>query len=289
MGLMDYDARFYSPTLGRFTQPDSIVPDLTNSQAWNRYSYSYNNPSNYTDNSGHIPEGECGFGYGGCGTDGYTPDEGNENTRIEQLANLDKEVSVGLRRGMTSEELFMMAVEDPLHNPDRYYHGFGSCNTKTGSCVQHHPGVDVGPGDLNNPDTDIHTIGYGEVTYVGKGSALGKYIIIKHTMYGEDFYSVYAHLVIDSVTVNVGDEVNSNTLIAQMGNSGTGSVHLHFEVRTSLGIGNEGVVFKGSGVHPDAPGDAYWAYSREDLDIYWGNLSLLSWVGDYDTQYSIWP
>jgi hypothetical protein len=43
------------------------VPDLTNSQAWNRYSYSYNNPSNYTDSSGHIPEGECGFGYGGCG------------------------------------------------------------------------------------------------------------------------------------------------------------------------------------------------------------------------------
>ena len=57
MQLMDFNARFYSPTLGRFIQPDSIVPDMTNNQAWNRYSYSYNNPLNYTDPSGHRPSG----------------------------------------------------------------------------------------------------------------------------------------------------------------------------------------------------------------------------------------
>jgi len=53
---MDYRARFYSPVLGRFTQPDTIIPDLTNSQAWNRYSYVNNSPIMYVDPSGHIVE-----------------------------------------------------------------------------------------------------------------------------------------------------------------------------------------------------------------------------------------
>jgi hypothetical protein len=56
MQLMDFNARFYSPTLGRFIQPDTVVPDLTNSQAWNRYSYVLNSPLMYVDPSGHIPE-----------------------------------------------------------------------------------------------------------------------------------------------------------------------------------------------------------------------------------------
>jgi len=59
---MDYNARFYSPALGRFIQPDTIIPDLTNSQAWNRYSYAYNNPISYTDPSGHFPEEPLSIG-----------------------------------------------------------------------------------------------------------------------------------------------------------------------------------------------------------------------------------
>jgi len=53
MGLMDYKARFYLPYLNHFTQPDSIVPDPSNPQAWNRYSYALNNPIRYNDPSGH--------------------------------------------------------------------------------------------------------------------------------------------------------------------------------------------------------------------------------------------
>jgi RHS repeat-associated protein len=53
MGLMDYKARYYSSLLGRFTQPDTIIPGAGNPQAFNRYSYSNNNPVNYTDPSGY--------------------------------------------------------------------------------------------------------------------------------------------------------------------------------------------------------------------------------------------
>jgi RHS repeat-associated protein len=53
LGLMDYKARFYSPTLGRFIQPDTIVPDQTSPQAFNRYSYVTNRPMSYNDPTGH--------------------------------------------------------------------------------------------------------------------------------------------------------------------------------------------------------------------------------------------
>jgi hypothetical protein len=55
---MDYNARFYSPTLGRFTQPDSIIPNPARSQNWNRYSYVLNNPINANDPTGHKCVGE---------------------------------------------------------------------------------------------------------------------------------------------------------------------------------------------------------------------------------------
>jgi RHS repeat-associated protein len=51
--LHDYNARFYSSRLGRFISPDSIVPEPRNPQAWNRYSYTINNPLKYVDPSGH--------------------------------------------------------------------------------------------------------------------------------------------------------------------------------------------------------------------------------------------
>jgi hypothetical protein len=53
---MDYRARFYSPLLNRFIQPDTLVPSPSNPQAWNRFSYVYNNPIRYVDPSGNIVE-----------------------------------------------------------------------------------------------------------------------------------------------------------------------------------------------------------------------------------------
>ena len=50
--LYHYQARWYSPVLGRFLSPDPLVPNPTNLQAFNRYSYVYNNPYKYTDPSG---------------------------------------------------------------------------------------------------------------------------------------------------------------------------------------------------------------------------------------------
>jgi uncharacterized protein RhaS with RHS repeats len=51
--LIDYQARYYSPTLGRFISPDTIVPEPDNPQIWNRYTYVGNNPIRHTDPDGH--------------------------------------------------------------------------------------------------------------------------------------------------------------------------------------------------------------------------------------------
>jgi RHS repeat-associated protein len=60
-GLMDYNARFYDPTIGKFVQPDTLVSSVGSSQGLNRYTYTYNNPVNSTDPSGNMPKGECGY------------------------------------------------------------------------------------------------------------------------------------------------------------------------------------------------------------------------------------
>ncbi len=53
-GLYYYNARYYDAELGRFIQPDTIVPDPFAPQTLNRYSYCNNNPLNYIDPSGHV-------------------------------------------------------------------------------------------------------------------------------------------------------------------------------------------------------------------------------------------
>jgi RHS repeat-associated protein len=60
-GIMDYKARFYSPYITQFSQPDTIVSNPYNPQAWNRYAYVLNNPIRYNDPTGHVctdPEDE---------------------------------------------------------------------------------------------------------------------------------------------------------------------------------------------------------------------------------------
>jgi len=52
-GLYYYNARYYDPELGRFTQPDTAIPDLSIPQSYNRYSYVMNDPLRYNDPTGH--------------------------------------------------------------------------------------------------------------------------------------------------------------------------------------------------------------------------------------------
>ena len=46
------NTRYCDPVSGRFTQPDTIVPDPGNPQDLNRYTYVRDNPATFNDPSG---------------------------------------------------------------------------------------------------------------------------------------------------------------------------------------------------------------------------------------------
>ncbi len=67
----------------------------------------------------------------------------------------------------------------------------------------------------------------GRVVYQGGGlRGYGQLIIVKHS---DDFLSAYAHN--DKIHVKEGDQVKRGQKIAEMGNTGTDRVKLHFEIR----------------------------------------------------------
>ncbi|MBI3159160.1 MAG: hypothetical protein HYZ26_06145 [Chloroflexi bacterium] len=47
----------YVSSIGRFAQPDSLIPGFANPQNLNRYTYVLNSPMNFTDSTGHFCEG----------------------------------------------------------------------------------------------------------------------------------------------------------------------------------------------------------------------------------------
>ena len=52
-GLYYFNARYYDPEIGQFISPDTIVPDPGKVFGYNRYMYTYGNPLNLVDPSGH--------------------------------------------------------------------------------------------------------------------------------------------------------------------------------------------------------------------------------------------
>ncbi len=124
-----------------------------------------------------------------------------------------------------------------------------------------HTGIDIAPITTGVDGDNIYAISDGEVvtskvqTSGGTVTGYGEYIKIKHT---DGTYSLYAHGVSGSRTVEVGDTVKQGDVIMQMGTTGTSTgVHVHFETQDqngtpidplqfmynigSIGLGNESV------------------------------------------------
>jgi len=84
-------------------------------------------------------------------------------------------------------------------------------------------GIDIA-GDQGQP---VKAAADGAVVYAGRGLlGYGDMIIVKHD---ETYLSAYAHN--SRLLVKEGDRVRSGQTIAEMGNTGTDRVKLHFEIR----------------------------------------------------------
>ena len=90
-----------------------------------------------------------------------------------------------------------------------------------------HYGVDL----ANSTGTAIVSAADGVVSYASPLSTYGNLIMVTHSIDGQTFTSLYAHL--SSIKVKVGQEVSKGQLIGGMGATGnvTGT-HLHFEIHT---------------------------------------------------------
>ena len=101
-----------------------------------------------------------------------------------------------------------------------------------------HTGVDFPQSGVAVQNPDLYSISEdGEVVYVYKESqgtspALGNQVQILDHRTG--LYYRYCHMLYGSVTLNVGDTVNLNTIVGKMGNTGNSTgTHLHLEASTS--------------------------------------------------------
>jgi RHS repeat-associated protein len=64
--LYHMGARWYDSYINRWISPDTIIPDFTNPQSLNRFSYTLGNPLKYIDPTGHKEEGACSDPNGEC-------------------------------------------------------------------------------------------------------------------------------------------------------------------------------------------------------------------------------
>lgn len=93
----------------------------------------------------------------------------------------------------------------------------------------YHTGIDFAPYGDTPANPDLYSVVDGEVVEVhtDPNNALGCYVVIEDT---DGNYWRYCHMVYGSIGVSVGDPVDINTYIGQMGATGnvTG-IHLHLE------------------------------------------------------------
>lgn len=108
-------------------------------------------------------------------------------------------------------------------NPDWRWPVKGRVIAAFGASTGLNQGIDIS-GKLGD---SVRAAAAGQVVYAGSGlRGYGNLVIIKHN---DTYLSAYAHN--RRLKVAEGDAVKAGEVIAEMGSSGTDSVHLHFEIR----------------------------------------------------------
>ncbi|MCA9933099.1 MAG: hypothetical protein KC415_04210, partial [Anaerolineales bacterium] len=198
-------ARWYSPLVGRFLSADTLVPDPANPQSCNRYSYSFNNPINYTDPDGHDPhwcngDAACMRSYGYTSaprtnaayqvhmmdtTYGNDLDLYDEHPWAATFYQHIASGELSVPEGMSTEEYVNQLVYQDLMTAIEY-DGAGAM------------------GELGATSLTVMTLGYEALWYTAPGD------------YGSIFAHNYAHAP--------GDALDENTIIYRGGGTNPGNL-----------------------------------------------------------------
>ena len=124
-------------------------------------------------------------------------------------------------------------VQWPVDPASPVASGFGYRIAPCAGCSSFHQGTDFDPGH----GTPIAAIADGVVTEVGNPSgALGVYAIIRHSIDGVTFSSLYGHMELGSLQLRVGQTVTRGQLVGLVGDTGASTgAHLHFGIEEASG------------------------------------------------------
>lgn len=105
--------------------------------------------------------------------------------------------------------------------------GFGPRAAPCAACSSMHMGLDMTPGS----GTPIGAVAAGTVRTSGLHAQFGQYAVIDHVIDGQKISTLYAHMVVGSSPLVVGQQVAVGELVGLVGRSGVATgAHLHFEV-----------------------------------------------------------
>ncbi len=209
------NARYYVPSIGRFASADTIVPDPTNPQSMNRFSYVRNNPLKFIDPTGHY---EC-HANNICVdsvTSTWIPTRPPKVTRL--WINPDDVTAIQLS-GNTNFAFNLGTNNSGLDTIPSYSYSQGF-----------HGGLDA----LATPGTTVVAGIHGTVAWVSDWVAYTpRYIVIRIAQYT---YMLIGHLsAVEPSKLVAGDRVNPNTIVGIVGDVAGDGDHIHVEFWTGKG------------------------------------------------------
>ena len=124
-------------------------------------------------------------------------------------------------------------VQWPVDPSSPVSSGFGYRVAPCAGCSSFHEGTDFDPGR----GTPIAAVADGVVTEVGNPSgSLGVYAVIRHSIDGVTFSSLYGHMELGSLQLAVGQTVTRGQLVGLVGDTGASTgPHLHFGIEEASG------------------------------------------------------
>ncbi len=164
----------------------------------------------------------------------FSPLSKIKNAYIDRFASIGNKISENKKElvetKVYSNSAYIKPVEGVITSGYGYRQG------------EFHTGIDI---SCYNHRDNIFSVADGVVVFTGPQSGYGNVVEIEHHINGKKIYSFYAHL--SKIKVSIGQNVEKSQAIANEGgdpyydpNPGNSTGHhLHFELRTSPGYGND--------------------------------------------------